>query len=390
VRAEGIGRSTRRAAGLVLATVVLATSSASGQTKNHPVNFSFFYPLSTNRTPDVSTRFRLGILYGRLAEVHGVDLSAVVARTDRDFGGLQLAGAVATTGGAFRGIALTGGVQVVGGPARGIQAAGGVNFARDRFRGGQVAGIFNFAGGDFTGLQLTSVYNLCDADVRGLQLASIANVAGGQMTGWQLAGINVANDSLSGVQSGLANFSAQVHGAQLGLANFAGSARGAMIGFWNQARRVDGMMIGAVNLASENGTRGWVGYGSTYALANAGFVSGVGPWYSMLAVGVNDLDDERGDTVVLAWHYGRAFAIRAPWQVDADLGFVHAIPQPSDDPSVNDRLHFAAQARLLVDRSVGESWRLFAGGGLNVVWSEYSSDADPEAGPLAVLGLWFE
>ena len=97
-----------------------------------------------------------------------------------------------------------------------------------------------------------------------------------------------------------------------------------------------------------------------------------------------------GDTVFLSCHYGREFEIQARWRAGADLGFVHAIPQPSDDPTVNDRLHFAAQARLLVDRSVGEGWRLFAGGGLNVVWSEYSRDADPEAGPLAVLGLRFQ
>ena len=66
------------------------------------------------------------------------------------------------------------------------------------------------------------------------------------------------------------------------------------------------------------------------------------------------------------------------------------MPRPSDDPAVNDRLHFAAQARLLVDRSVAERWRVFAGGGVNTIWSEYSKEATPDTGPLAVLGILFE
>jgi hypothetical protein len=371
---------------LVLASVSMPWAAAA-QTSHHPVNFSFFYPISTNRSPNVSTNFRLGIFYGRVAEVRGVDVTAFVARTDGDFRGVQLVGATAYTGGSFKGLALVGGVHYLGGAGRGIQLTGGVNFDRDRFRGGQVAGILNFVGGDFSGLQLTSFYNLCDADVRGVQLSTIANTAGGAVTGLQLAGINIAGDSLRGLQAGLCNFAPKVGGVQLAAVNFAGQVDGAQIGFWNQAKRVDGMMFGAVNLAAENGYKGWVTYASSYSAINTGLYSGVGGWYSMLTVGAGDVDDERSDTLFFSWHYGRHFELRSPWRIDADLGFVHVVPQPSDDASVNDRLHFAGQARVMVDRAVSDRWRVFAGGGLNAVWSEYSKQATADTGPLGVLGV---
>lgn len=387
-------RPLRAAQFLRLAILVTGLVSiphlARAQTRHHVVNFSFFYPLATNRTPDVSANFRLGIFYGRLAEVRGLDISAVVARTDRDFRGLQVAGVTAYTGGTFRGISLVGGVNVLEGVGRGIQVTGGATFDRNEFHGGQLSGLLNFVGEEFTGIQLCSVLNVCDGNVRGVQISSLANTAGGEVTGVQLAGFNLAADSLSGAQIGFCNAARRVGGFQLALLNFAGDVDGAQIGIWNQARHVDGAMFGAVNLASANGYKGWVTYFSSYSLINTGLYSGVNGWYSMLTLGVNDLEDERGGTIFLSAHSGHEFDVHAPWKIAGDVGFVHVMPQTSDDPTINDRLHFALQARLLVERSFADRWRAFAGGGVNVVWNEYSKQATPDTGPLAVAGVIFE
>src|SRR5262245_51912254 len=82
-----------RLAAALFALASVGTSRA--EPAQHPVNFSFFYPLSTNRDPMVETHFRLGILYGRVGAIHGVDLSGVVGRIHGDMSGLQVNGVAA-------------------------------------------------------------------------------------------------------------------------------------------------------------------------------------------------------------------------------------------------------------------------------------------------------
>jgi hypothetical protein len=373
----------------VAGLVVVAGQPAAAQVRHQPVILSFFYPLSTNRTPDVSTNFRLNVFYTRASSVHGVDLGGLVARTDQDFRGLELSLAHSWIGGSMHGIAATAGVQVTGGDTRYVQAAGLVNFVRGDFTGVQLGGLFDFVQRDVTGLQLTSLFNMCDGDGRGLQLSSVMNATDGTFHGIQAGGANYSGRALGGAQLGTINFAAGVHGAQVGAVNFADHVHGTQIGIWNSSRRFDGVPVGVVNLATESGLCNPIAYASSYASFNAGVLTAVRGFYSMLTLGVGDLHENRGDTFFLGWHYGHAWSLTPGWRLGADLGFVHVMPQPSDDPEHNDDLHYAVQPRLLAEHAVGSKTQLFGGAGVNVIASEYSRDATTETELLVLLGARF-
>jgi hypothetical protein len=195
---------------------------------------------------------------------------------------------------------------------------------------------------------------------------------------------------LTGVQLGFGNSAGEVEGVQAGFANFAGPVHGTQIGFWNKSRSMDGVPVGVVNLSTESGSHDWVAYASNYAAINVGLRTTVAGWSSMLTMGVSDLEDDRSDTVFFGWHYGQMYQVSSTWRFGADLGFVHVIPQPSDEAGVNDDLHFAIEPRLLAERAMGPKWRLFAGAGMTAIASEYSSEATVDYTPLGLVGIALE
>lgn len=376
-------------AALLLGAFALA-QVARAEPAHQPVTLSFLHPISTNREPGASTNFRLNILYGRSGDVRGADLGGLVARADGDFHGLELALLHSWIGTDLRGLAATGVVSVIGGEGRGVQLAGLVNFDRGRFTGVQAAGLFNSVDGDFAGAQFSSVYNLCGGDTRWLQLAGIANVCAGSLTGLQAGNINFAGRSTEGAQLGLANSAVDIRGAQAGLLNVAGGVRGAQVGVVNISQRLDGVPVGLVNVSHTDGQTSLFAVGSNLAAASFGVRTAVRGIYSMVTAGVGDLHDERSNTLFLDWHYGYAAGWGGRWRLGGDLGFVHIIPYPSDDPDANDRLHFAVQPRLLAEGRMGPNLRLLAGVGATVIWNEYSAQATPETEPLVLLGVSFE
>jgi len=366
----------------------LASGTAAAQPPHHPVNFSFFFPISTNRNPEISTNFRLNLLYGQVGAVRGVDLGGVVARCDHDFRGAEIAGGVSVIGGELRGAAYTGGLSYVRSDVRGAQAAGLVNFDRGRLWGFQYASLFNYIEKGFVGVQFTGMYNLNNGDGRYLQIASVVNANAGAFVGAQLtAGINFTNASLRGAQIGLFSFADSLQGVQVGLANISRQAHGAQIGVLNVAHRLDGVPFGAVNLVDEGGEANWIALGSNLAAFSAGARTAFRGYYSMLTAGIGDVQEERWDSVFLGWHYGYAFDLGRTWALDTDLGFEHIIPQTNGDPRENDRLHFALQARALAEARLSKSIRLFAGTGLSAILSEYSSKAHTDWDPLFVAGI---
>ena len=70
-------------------TVALGPVLASGK---QTVNLSFFHPIATNKDTDVTTNFRLNLMYGHVGEIRGVDLNGLVSKVNRDVTGLQLTG----------------------------------------------------------------------------------------------------------------------------------------------------------------------------------------------------------------------------------------------------------------------------------------------------------
>ena len=361
-----------------------------GEYPNHPVNLSLFYPISTNQDPEVSTYFRLNLIYGDIGAVRGVDLNGVVGRTRRDMVGLQMTGIYSHVSGGLTGVAVAGAANYVKWDVTGVQAAGLVNFVRGDFTGFQFANLFNYVQGEMLGLQTTALFNLNDGDVRYFQYSSIANAVAGDFIGAQVAGgVNYVNEHMAGGQLALCNFAKQMTGVQIGLGNVAGAVRGVQVGFVNLANQVDGISLGMINYVRDGGDADWVTYGSNLAAISTGVRTTHSRFYSFFAIGVGDLQDDRNDTAFLSWHYGYAIPIANRWSIGFDLGYVHIMPTSSSDPEVNTRAHFAIQGRAIAEVEFSGKFSLFGGGGVSRRYSEYSSDSASSTDPLVVLGISF-
>ena len=377
------------AVGLAAVVVLFVGGACRGEeTAHQPVNLSFFYPLSTNTNPDISTNFRLNLFYGRVGTIRGFDLGAFVSRTDRDVRGLQLTGVYSHTGGDIHGAVFTGGLNYVGGDGRGVQVAGLVNFNRGAYRGVQYATFFNFAQRRFYGVQWAFLFNMSNEDSGPFQVATVANLTGGDFRGLQLGGVNFVNDSMRGAQVGILNFAYEYRGVQIGGLNIAEKAEGAVIGAINFVGELDGVPVGAVNLEKAGGNADWSIFASNIVLASTGLRTVVNGFVSTLGVGAGDIPEERDDTFFLSWHYGYLFPFgeRERWQLSPDLGFVHIMPQSEEEGKNNDR-HFALQARLTGEVRLSPRAAAFFGGGLSVRFSAYSSQASTDFDPLIVGGV---
>jgi hypothetical protein len=141
-----------------------------------------------------------------------------------------------------------------------------------------------------------------------------------------------------------------------------------------------------VNL-TEGGDIGWVSYGSNLCPVNTGIRTEVRNWYSMLTAGTHDSKGDVREALILTWNYGRAFRLAPRTRIGLDLGFSHYIPAKDSDPAKNDRLHYAIEARGLVEERTGRRTLIFAGGGYARVFSEYSTNATGENEPLAFGGV---
>lgn len=373
---------------LILICLHAPGRAGSGEYPHHPVNFSFFYPISTNQDPDVSTTFRLNLIYGDIGAVRGVDINGIVGRVRRGVVGLQASGIYSQIEGEFRGVAVSGAANYVESDAAGVQLAGLVNFVRADFTGAQFANLFNYVEGEVVGAQATALFNLNDGDVRYFQYSSIANAVAGNFTGAQTAiGVNYVNENLVGGQLALANFAKSMTGVQIGVGNAAGSAKGIQAGFINIANQLDGIPIGVINHVRDGGGADWVTYASNLAAVSTGVRTSYRRFYSFFAIGVGDLQDERNGTAFLSWHYGYGIPVATRYKVGFDLGFVHIMPQSSTDPAVNTKAHFAIQGRAIVEVAFSERFKLFGGGGVSQRYSAYSSDNTSSTDPLVVLGI---
>ncbi len=392
VRIGGTGIFRKAQQSILLLVMLLAALSAPGRAEpeaypHQPVNLSFFYPISTNRNPEISTNFRLNLIYGDIGSIRGVDINGLVGRVRRDMVGLQATGAYSHIGGELRGVAVTGLATYVESDAKGIQYSGFVNFNRGDFTGYEHANLFNYVEGDLIGVQTTGLLNLNDGDVKYCQLSSIGNAVAGDFVGAQVAGgMNYVNQRMHGGQLAMANFAKEMKGIQVGLGNIAGDARGVQVGVVNIASELDGVPVGVINYTDE-GDADWVTFGSNLAAISTGVRTIHRRFYSFLAVGVGDLKEKRNDTAFISWHYGYAVPVSGAWKIGIDAGYLHIVPTPSDDPEVNTDLHYAIQGRVLAEYRISEKTRVFGGAGFSTIFSEYSSDASSETDPLVVLGI---
>lgn len=355
---------------------------------SHPVNLSFFYPISTNRNPEVSTYFRLNLLYGDIGSVNGVDLNGLVGRIRRDMVGFQASGIYSHISGELQGVTVSGIATYIRSDAVGVQYSGMANFVRGDFTGFQFANLFNYVQGGMLGAQATALFNLNDGDVKYFQYATIANAVAGDVTGVQGAvGLNYVNERMVGGQLALCNFAKYMNGIQVGLGNVAGVARGVQAGFINVANELDGVPIGMINYVYQEGDVDWITYVSNIAAISTGVRTIHRRFYSFLALGIGDVEESRNDTAFLSWHYGYAIPVGSKWNIGLDVGYVHIMPSSSSDPDVNTKAQFAIQGRAIAEVEFSDGFKLFGGGGISQRFSAYSSKNTSTTDPLVTLGI---
>ena len=131
----------------------------------------------------------------------------------------------------------------------------------------------------------------------------------------------------------------------------------------------------------------WITYASNLSLVNTGVRTTVNRYYSMLTVGGHDVEADVSDTAFLTWNFGYQIPLGEKWGLGWDLGYSHIMPKNSDDPAVNDNLHFAIQARILGEIRFSPKFAMFAAGGVSSIFSEYSSSATSELKPLIAWGV---
>jgi hypothetical protein len=387
----------RRRPVLCLAVLALAAAgiacfgAPAAASATQAANLSLFYPASTNQDPRAETHVQLAILYGRLAAVRGLEITGGVSWLHDEMEGFQIVGAYSQLDGRLTGLSLVGGVANVRGPVTGFQITGLANWDRGPVAGFQYAGLMNFTAAGFRGVQAASFVNLNDGPGGGLQLASVANVAGRDLRGFQLAGgINVANAGVRGGQIGLFNLGRAVDGVQLGLINLAQDAAGIEIGVVNVARRLEGVPIGFVNVGTKMPSAGadFVVLASTVTAIAGGVRTDVRDWRSELTVGWGDLRGDIESTVFLGWHYGRRIRLGGDWELTPDAGYLHLIPtERADAPGENDRLQFALQLRLRLEKRFAPHVSVFAGGGVGWTWAKYALNADMRTDGLGLIGV---
>jgi len=384
-----MARSLRSFLVLVLLGGPIVTSvPAIAEESSQGVCVAVLYPIATNRNPDVSTDVELSLLYGRVGTLHGFGLNGIAAMQSREFHGFQFTGIYSQVNGTVGGFRFTGIANYSTAGTRGIQAAGMVNVNQGAMRGIEFGGLFNLVGKDLRGFQGTTVANIVDEDGHAFQLAGFANALGGSLHGAQVSGgFNYVGHEMSGLQVGIANTAVVMDGVQIGVGNFADHAKGLQLGAYNHTDVQEGVPIGMINAAG-NGDTDWIVYGSNLSGFNTGIGTSVRRFYSMLTAGTPDPQGDVSKTLILTWNYGYAIPAGRRTSIGLDLGFAHYIPEKVDDPAQNDRLHYALQARGLIERTLGRKTKAFVGAGVARIADNYDRlNAPSETKPLFFGGV---
>ncbi len=362
---------------LTLTLGMAATSSAQPYqgTPHHFASLQLLHPLATSPDPETTTNFRLSVFYGRSGGVHGLDLNAVAGISSSDVTAFQMTGLYARTGGIFRGISFTGGLSHLKDGGAGFQISGLANYDEDAFAGLQWAGLLNYTNRGFAGAQLSGVANLNDGAGTFAQVSSVANVNAGPFAGAQVAVfLNSANNTIGGGQLALVNYAENMNGIQVGILNLSNSFHGLKIGVLNSSQEFGGTAIGLIN-RDNHSRQEWLFYGSNLSLLNIGYRTVLNNWSSVVSVGGGDLKGDVERSLFLGWNFGRNLLHDDNWGLTIDLGYQHIIPQKSDDPAENDRLHYSLQARALAEYHFNDSLGLAGSVGSSTVYSGYKSGA---------------
>ena len=336
-----------------------APAAATPELEFVPVNLSLFRPISIYpNSHELAVGAELGLAYSDLGQVKGGAVTLFVQRVRYGFQGARVAGLVNLTSGDSQGALVSGLAalqqgDLVGGSVSGLAtlqrgdlAGGSVSgfgsYSEGNLEGAEVAGAVSFRRGDATGVQLSGAFSAAH-EVVGGQIAGAFNLAR-ETTGFQLSGasnatgsatglmltggLNLATESVSGVQIAPFNVAQFINGLQLGVVNVARRVDGVQLGVVNIAEEVDGASVGIIPVAG-NGYQRFVAW-STPGLASMNVAGkfGIGPVYTLAGVGYNQVD---GDDRFLP-----TFGVGAQWEIGPVQLSVDGVYQTLEPTTVSD------------------------------------------------------
>jgi len=386
--------------------------------RKYVVNLSLYYPISINQSKHDEVNINLGLVYSHVGYVNGFDLAGVVGGSGS---GIQIAGLATVAGESFTGLQAsllanvvgeTGSVLQVSGLANvvgnrgtvgqvcalanvvgegftGFQIAGGFNVSGGPSSGLQAVGLFNVVGETFEGIQVGGLFNIVGERFNGLQAVGLFNVAGDSCTGGQLALLfNVTGDELRGLQVGSFNIAVHQKGLQVGLGNVSENNNGVQIGLVNYCKEDNnGVPIGAVNIARNGRIKG-IAWGGNGVAVTGGVKFEVGRYYSIVSLGLYNVEDKISESLSYGMHYGLMFPV-GKLILSPDIGYRYRdntplFRNPKDQPDQH-MLEFRLSLRV----PLSERMALFAGSGLG---HSFNAGANIDTGntyPLLFAGLEF-
>lgn len=372
----------------LLAAFVVSATLCAPAVAFAQLHLSLWHPISTNSDPHAHANLALSVFQSRIGQLHGIGIHPFVSQVSGDAAGLSFVGAYSQVGGDMKGFQGTWGIAAVGGDVKGFQSAFIGNFVDGGVTGLQSAFVVNRVRGDTRGVQFAGFINTNSGATRGIQVSSVANVSEGPVHGFQVAaGINLATQSMQGLQIGLGNLAGDADGSQIGFYNVSSTASGMQIGAINYAGTNTGIPFGVINLSPNSGRTEAVAYASTFSAANLGIRTTVNRWQSTFAAGGIDLEGDVSTSAFLSWFYGYRFPLGDKAGLAVDAGFTHVMPQVSDDPTENDRLHYAISFRALPEVRLSDAVSLFGGPGVTRIYNAYAGNSGHSDEFLGTLGL---
>ena len=373
--------------------------------KKYPLNLSLWYPVSINKTKNDEVNLNLALLYSRVGYVYGLDLSLLGSAISHDLEGVQICGLASIVGergqGAqvsllsnivgesFTGFQATGLANIIGESFSGIQCAALLNIAGKNGSIVQAAGLFNIVGENFSGIQASAGFNITGKSYTGLQTVGLFNIAGEKMEGVQAAGLfNIAGESLNGIQLAAFNIAGNSSGVQVGIANVAGNSGGFQLGLVNYTKEINsGLPIGPVNIAQNGRIRGIVWIGSHVAVTG-GAKFQINNFFSLLTLGVGNLNDNIGGSATYGFHYGMSFPT-GHLTLNPDIGYRYRDNKPLFKKSEHESDQHMLEARIMLGIPLSKKASLIIGAGLTRIFDSGKHIDSGDTSPLIIAGIEF-
>jgi len=340
------------------------------------------YPLTQNKSQNVTTNVSLSLLQNSVGNVNGVNLCGISAVSKGSVRGVQGAILYSQIDDDLSGVSMAA-VNVVNNSIKGIQWGIG-NLLGRNFRGFQSASIVNFVGGSFSGYQQSTLFNLVGSDFNGLQTAGGGNVTGGNFKGVQIGStFNFTGKRMHGLQWSGVNVAGELDGCQIGYINITQKNEGCQIGIINIAEEQKGIPLGLVNLSDDGKVR-WQNYISNFA----GFVTAIrfesNNFISSLEAGGPNREIDIDESVMLGFHYG----YRIPYKqfaIEADAGYFHVLYEPENiEDDIPNSL--AVQLRLSAYFRINEWLEVFGGTGVTAM-GDYENQQKAKNSLLYFAGI---